>query len=126
MAILEQILNLGAWPVAVVILGLAWIFREPLGGLIKRTRRIGPSGLEADGQPRSRHGARACYARRDHDRRARREAAELSRMWGWEVRSREELHERLKTVPADVPARGQGRKSEHVERYVIRDVVWTV
>ncbi len=47
-------------------------------------------------------------------------------MWGWEARSSGELHERLKAIPADVPQRGQGRTSEHVERYVIRDVLWTL
>src|SRR5437667_170829 len=47
-------------------------------------------------------------------------------MWGWEARSREELHKRLKAIPDDVPARCQGRKAEHVERYVICDVVWTL
>jgi hypothetical protein len=47
-------------------------------------------------------------------------------MWGWTVASHEELHEHLLAIPADVPPRGHGRTTEHVERYVIRDVLWTV
>lgn len=49
-----------------------------------------------------------------------------SPIWGWEVASRDELHERLLAIPADVPPRGQGRTSEHVERYVVRDLLWTL
>jgi hypothetical protein len=46
--------------------------------------------------------------------------------WGWEVRSRDELHPRLKGIRGDVPPRGVGRKTEHGETYVMRDLAWTL
>ena len=47
-------------------------------------------------------------------------------MWGWQVASRDQLHARLKAVPGNVPPRGVGRKYDHAENYVMRDLAWTL
>jgi len=50
---LEQILTLASWPIAVVVvcfLGMI-IFRQPITRLIDRTRRVTKTGLEADAPP---------------------------------------------------------------------------
>jgi hypothetical protein len=43
-----------SWPLVGLILGLVaiFVFRKPLTRLLDRTRRIGKTGLETDGQPK--------------------------------------------------------------------------
>lgn len=47
-------------------------------------------------------------------------------MWDWEAVSTRELQERLKAVPCGVPPRGEGRTIQHIENWVLRDLLWTL
>jgi hypothetical protein len=49
----------------------------------------------------------------------------MTTTWEWEAVTSAELRARLAAICADVPARGKGRTSDHVETYMMRDVLWT-
>lgn len=47
-------------------------------------------------------------------------------MWDWNAGSRNELRQRLAAIPSEVPPRGEGRQKEHIETWVLRDLLWTL
>lgn len=48
------------------------------------------------------------------------------RMWNWNAASARELQQRLKAVSSDVPPRGEGRTSQHIENWVLRNLLCTL
>lgn len=47
-------------------------------------------------------------------------------MWDWSAASARELQQRLTSIPFDVPPRGKGRTTQHIENWVLRHLLWTL
>jgi hypothetical protein len=47
-------------------------------------------------------------------------------MWDWKADSRNELRQHLAAIQSEVPPRGEGRQKEHIETWVLRNLLWTL